>query len=145
MHTCVPAANGITSDNSTTTVFFRFLDFDGSAGGGLGVSADSVAASAGGSVDSAYVESAWAAPAFFLFFFFFVAEIVGWIGSVTALVLVASRIESPEADPFSSRGSEGVVATVELFTADVDRSGPTFRRFLRFWVAESVASGSVVI
>ena len=34
---------------------------------------------------------------------------------------------------------------VELFAADTDGSGPTFRRFFRFWVTKGTASGSVVI
>jgi len=40
--TCVATGDGITVDKSRTTVFFRFLAFDGSTGGGTGALAGSV-------------------------------------------------------------------------------------------------------
>ena len=133
----------MTVDRSRTIVFFRFFVLDGSAGGGSGAPAGSVAGSTCNSASSGEVESVWTVPAFVLLFFF--VETVDSFGSAKALVFETPRTVFPENIPCSVWGPGGAVVITGLSAVDISCSGPTFRRFFRFWVTEDVASGSVVI
>lgn len=117
--TCAVTGGCITVDKSRTTVF-RFLVFDGPAGGGSGAPTGSVDGSIPRSIDAAGVESLWPSPACFLFFFFCVWGIVDWFVSAGTLVLAASLAVTSGTVSRSPSGSGGAGVIAELFTADID-------------------------